>query len=231
MTEEDKPGLRANWQPDSDVLLVAFGGIRSQERPRHAYELTRVTARFAVNRIYLMDDHGLWYHHGIEGHTGNIDETADYLRRAIEARGFRRIVFLGVSGGGYAALLLGRILEVDEVHAIAPRTFLDMDNRLEHADYRLIDNAMSLYESDRAQPQYFDLRSVFDGPPKSETQFHVYYAERARIDRAHANHLAGVENVALHGYQLGSHRLGKWLRDQGHLDEILEAALLADDAA
>ena len=41
---------------------------------------------------------------------------------------------LGSSAGGYAALLFGRLLEADEVHAFGPQTFISPSLRLRYSD-------------------------------------------------------------------------------------------------
>jgi hypothetical protein len=70
-------------------------------------------------QIYIDKDH-CSYHNGIAGISGNIDETVAYLRKETEP--YKNVVFIGVSSGGYAAILFGSLVPVQKVVAFIPQT-------------------------------------------------------------------------------------------------------------
>jgi radical SAM superfamily enzyme YgiQ (UPF0313 family) len=56
----------------------------------------------------------------IVGISKNIDETIQYLQEQIAS--YSNVIFLGVSSGGYAAILFGSLLKVNSVLAFIPQT-------------------------------------------------------------------------------------------------------------
>ena len=47
-----------------------------------------------------------WYHKGIHDITNNIDETVLYFNTIIKAGNYKKVIFMDVSAGGYAAIYL-----------------------------------------------------------------------------------------------------------------------------
>ena len=68
-----------------------------------------------------MDKNRNSYHNGIVGISNNIDETLPHLQAQIAP--YSNVIFLGVSSGGYAAILFGSLLNVKSVLAFIPQTF------------------------------------------------------------------------------------------------------------
>ena len=139
----------------------------------------------------------------------------------------KRIVVLGNSGGGYASLLLGALLDADRVCAVSPLTFIGPVARLIHADCRVPRMCLRAALSRDARRDFFDLRSVLSKHGLG-TEFHIYFCrvgEWGRLDALHANRMAALPNVHLHPYDEGGHTLVKLLRSRGELTGILARAL------
>jgi hypothetical protein len=106
----------------SDTLIISFasynrlfGGIRRFEF------LNFLNTHFAdVDKKFYIDDFSDLYHKGIAGISKNIDETVEYFKKEIE--GYKHVVMIGVSCGGYAAILFGSLLNVSSVVAFVPQT-------------------------------------------------------------------------------------------------------------
>lgn len=113
--------LKVN-KPGSDTLIVSFAGYAKQVGgiPRHEFVRFLETQFAHTSRHFYMDPDVNLYHNGIRGLTKSVDETADYLRK--EVQGYRNVLFLGASGGGYAAILFGSLLGVQSVVAFIPQT-------------------------------------------------------------------------------------------------------------
>ena len=107
---------------NSDTLVISFaghdrifGGI-----PRFEF-VNFMDAHFKnISRHFYLDKHLNSYHQGIHEITNNIDETVDYLRT--EIANYKNVICLGVSSGGYAAILFGSLLNVKYVLAFIPQT-------------------------------------------------------------------------------------------------------------
>lgn len=67
---------------------------------------------------FYIDMNQCWYHKGIKGLSTTIDETISCLKNEIKT--FEYVTFMGVSAGGYAAILFGSKLNVNTVIAFSP---------------------------------------------------------------------------------------------------------------
>lgn len=213
--------IRIDPFPDSDTILIAFSGMRVER-----FNFVYASRRLPVYKIFVRDPYDCWYQCGISDVADSIDKTADYFARLIDEHRFRRVVLTGVSAGGYAALLFGWLLNVDEVHAVAPRCFLDLRNRIAHSDFRAFKYVERLYGSDRPQREYFDLKPLFATIKSVTTVFHIYYSETSPLDWVHATHVKGFPGIVLHPFEEGGHvTLGMRLARDGTLERTFARAL------
>lgn len=224
-TEEIGEGLSAAWEDGSDALLVAFSGFATRYRPWESFHFMGLTRKYPVNKLFFRDSKQAWYHQGIPGVSSCVDETAAYIASVIAERNIKKTIAIGVSAGGYAALIHGWLLELDEVHAIAPQSYIDVDNRLANDDFFMDEQVANIYETDCAQHEYFDLVPLFAGTPTIRSRIHIHYCRNHRLDALHARRLEGLAGVTLHDYEEGGHRLTPKLTKDGTLDRILETAL------
>ncbi|HEV7757713.1 MAG TPA: hypothetical protein VGO78_01950, partial [Acidimicrobiales bacterium] len=115
------------------TVLLAFGGL-GQQLGVPPFEFFTLTAGLDVDRVFVRDTQRGFYHRGVTGVGRTIPEIRDHLADLIPAGS--RVVTVGVSAGGYAAILFGALLGVDEVHAISPITCLTRAGRLALRDRR-----------------------------------------------------------------------------------------------
>lgn len=108
----------------NEVIIVTFSGRQQGLATLTLFEFTNfLESTFPFyDKLYCRDEKVKWYNHGLTGLTSNIDETTEFLRHKIE--GYRYVIFVGASMGGYAAILFGSILNVDAVVAFRPQTFI-----------------------------------------------------------------------------------------------------------
>jgi hypothetical protein len=205
-------------------LLIAFGGVKGA-LGMPPFEFFNLTSSFDVKKIYVRDLDQAWYHLGLPGLAGDIDGIAVHLRSLIQEQSPSRVVMCGNSMGGYAALLLGVLLDVDVVQAFSPQTFISRSQRLGHLDFRWLRQMRKVHNSATAQKEYFDLKRALPLVEGGKTELHVHYSTAGRLDKLHAERLGGLQNVRLHPYTEGGHRLIRHLRDSGLLKEILTKSL------
>jgi len=131
-----------------------------------------------------------------------MDETAAFLRDKI--RGYERVVFLGNSGGGYAALLFGALLHVDKVVAFVPPTVLT---------------------SQLTDERYRDVLPFVEAA--THTQFEIH-GDCSVTDETHPHHirhcdrLQSIHHVVVHRRP---HVDLKIMRDSGELWNILQVII------
>jgi hypothetical protein len=136
------------------------------------------------------------YHSGIEDTTRSVDESVVYLRD--KTRGYKHAVFLGVSSGGYAAILYGSLLNISAVVAFIPQTRLE--NKERYYDTRYVDLAPILNPITRY--------TLIGDPDEKEAFHHMSHCSRVA-------HLPNVEVLSHAKLQM------KKLRDDGRLTQIL----------
>lgn len=224
---DSDPGLVHDLEPDSRALLIAFGALPARVEDVPLFEFSRVASSLGVKVAFVRDPHRSWYHRGIEASPSSVDNVCARLTQVIADARVERTVTVGSSAGGYAALLFGHLLEVDEVLAFAPQTFLDPALRDRHGENRHLWAYKPLLESGALDPRYADLRPVLaQGEGDGKPSFHIHYARVTPLDGTHASHLGDLDRVTLHAHDWGGHHVVKALRNRGLLQELLRDALL-----
>jgi hypothetical protein len=201
---------------DSDVLLVAFGGLNRQIGIP-PFEFMRLTGDTPVKKLFVRDPRQAWYHRGLPGYSGTLEETFAAIGERIDGAG--RTVFTGNSAGGYAALLFGAQLQADAIICFAPQTTLRMHELHAIGDRRWDDHLRPLFKAGVMDERWLDLRALPRNPAAR-----VYFDEGLEVDRLHAERIASV--AQLHPERgVGDHNLVSVMRDRGELAAILGAAL------
>jgi hypothetical protein len=205
-------GLAYDLDPASRRMIVTFAAFpgRLAVRP---FAFHTLLEGVDVKTAFLRDHWSCWYHRGVKGIGGGIDEVAAFLRDF--SRNAEETVLLGTSSGGYAAILFGSLLGL-EAHAFSPQLFIDPELRRRHHDVRFPDEMEGLGAD--MDMRYADLRPVV---ARSRAPVNVYYSVKHKVDPAHAEHVGDLDNVTLHGFEWDSHLLVRELRDRGWLEPFL----------
>jgi hypothetical protein len=149
----------------------------------------------------------------VAGAGGDVESVAARLRETIAGAG--RVLMLGNSAGGYAALLFGALTGA-EVHAFSPQTFIDPDLRARHGDSRYAARIEALGAD--LDHRYADLLPVLAA---SEGRFHVYYAAGEPLEALHAERLRELPQVVLHRFEGEASDLVGGLRASGWLEAFV----------
>jgi hypothetical protein len=210
-----KDGIHLDLDHDSPTLVIAFAGLRGFLGGFPAFEFRKILSSVNVKSAYLRDHYAAWYHRGVVDVGPDIDAVADRLRELSEDA--ERIVMIGNSAGGYAALLFGALLDC-ETYSFSPQTFIDPQMLREAEDHRWDEELRALLESGRFDRRYADLASVLAA---SKGSFDIYYGGLDKIDHRHVNNVAGIDQVTPHPIENCYHRVVKHLRDTGWLLSFL----------
>jgi len=220
-------GVDLQLGEDSNTLLIAFGGLAQGLRGMPPFEFHGAARDLPVKRMFVRDPRQAWYHLGIFRHGRTLVGLAESLDRSVERLGAERIVTVGVSMGGYAALAFGALLGAHTAAAIAPQTVIDLDVMAEMDDHRYDRRLGEVRAAGRLDPAWTDLATALPATRRAATRYEIYYADRFRIDRLHAERMADIDGVRLYRFGWGGHELALRLRDSGALEAILRRALRA----
>ena len=198
-------------QNNSENLIVCFGGFSHKfiqgELPFEFLNFLSKSYKRKNDSIFYVDYNQCWYHKGIKDITTNIDETVDYLNKVITRKPYKKIIFMGVSAGGYASILFGSLCNVTNVISFIPRT------------------TQSPFMTDK---RYYNLNPVINNCNMKFPNKTKYLlignksAPKGHHHISHCHHLKHFENVRIMEYEKLNLRA---LRDNGKITEILDEIL------
>lgn len=217
----------ADMGGDSRTLLIAFGGLQGR-LAMPAFEFFNSTRGIPVKRVFVRDLRQAWYHRGLSGEEATLMDVVDSLRELIARSEVERLVVIGNSAGGYAALVFGTLLGADTVVCFSPQTVLDLEVWREMKDARWEGELRPLVESKALDTHWTDLRSALPVARSKDTRYMVFFDTRERLDRLHAERLAGIAGVRLYRLGRGGHMVPLWLRKCGALERVMRQALSVD---
>lgn len=185
------------------------------------FEFLSLTGNLEVKRLFIRDEHRAWYHRGIPGYGDNFTDLAKSLKPEVAQAD--RVVTIGNSAGGYAALAMGTLLGADMVIAFSPQTTLDLETLESMDDHRWDDQIGAL--SNAIDRRWADLASAITASQQAATNYRIYFDETHSADRLHAERLAPLDNLRFYRFGRGGHWLVKRLRDCGALEKIIIGAI------
>lgn len=185
---------------DSDTLVISFAGYDRLFGGIPRFEFVNfMEARFKnISRHFYTDKYLNSYHQGIHEITNNIDETIDYLRN--EIKNYKNVICLGVSSGGYAAILFGSLLNINYVLAFIPQT---------------------LRRNKNIDEKYRDISKFINGTTK-----YYLYGDLSVSDVTNHHHISQCERISHHSnvFLIKKKYINlKEMRDTGELFAILKS--------
>ncbi len=202
---------------NSNTLLITFAGI-SGAIGLYPFEFFKITKSFNVDKIFIRDLDQSWYHKGLKDISTSIEGTAIFLKKIIEKQKYSKVVCLGNSMGGYAAIVIGKLIGADRVLSFAPQTFLDNENRDKFSDNRWQEQITLLPQN--IDKKYLDL-NLFLKNKTTQTKIELYFSLDERIDIAHVQYIQDNPSVSMYPFLEGGHQLVQKLRKSGDLYRIL----------
>lgn len=229
--EDPQVPVSLDMGSDSRTLLVAFGGMH-REMGIPPFEFFAATGQIPTKRLFVRDLKRSWYHRGIDGYGSSLTESAESLRELIGGYEVDRLVVVGSSAGGYAALAFGTLLEAHKVLSFGPQTVIDPDGIASIGDKRWDGPLRELMDEGVLDPRWTDLRDAIPRERTSDVRYEVYFSQNNTRpntgygrDRSHAERLAQVEGVRLYRFGRGGHMIARELRESGSLDKIIRRAV------
>lgn len=212
----DNKSVITDFNINSNILWVLFGGINGGLGVK-IMEFSKITDSIPVKKMFIRDLNYAYYQSGVAGISGvnDVDSCKEFIRLKIKEAQVDKVVFIGNSAGGYASLLFGALLDVDEVHAFSPATLLNTDYLIENAN-----KYFSQVKEKIENKNYFDLKYVFDKTNHNKN-YHIYYDVNS-MDAFHAERMSDFNIINLHKFSQGGHNVIKELKKKGELKKILE---------
>ena len=174
----------------ADTAIVFFNAVHAVDVDA-LWEGLPITTTPLVHRVWLRDRRASFYLRGVQGLGDSFPETVSALRRMLVRLGARRLVTVGSSSGGWAALTFGILLGADVILGFgAPTTGLPEHVR-EIGDHRAPVEYQQLVADNALDPSFVDSRKLLEHAERVP-EVHLYYDRTHEIDSRHALHLEGV---------------------------------------
>ncbi len=224
MNASISPIFHVEEEPGSEVLVVAFTGSGAKFNAIRPFDFFRLTGLLQCHRILVREPWHYCYLKGID--ENGLEGLKDRLRSEIKRLAPKRILFIGVSSGGYAALLLGHMLEPDYVHAFSPYTYLDYFNFIKDGSYRdaLVRWSLTIFRLHRLPKNlrhYLDLRPLLM-KNSGKTRFYLHACAMSS-DRIRARHVEKCPHTQIFLYPCDSHNVTWGMIKNKYLFELLRA--------
>lgn len=127
----NKEGEYLYISKNKDIIFVFFGGMGSFNRSANIndtlpYEFHNFMNNNYSNtsRLFFVDYHQSWYNKGLFRLSTTFEYCCEFIQHIIS--NYKKVCFVGISSGGYAAILFGSELNVDNVLAFSPQTNLNL---------------------------------------------------------------------------------------------------------
>jgi pimeloyl-ACP methyl ester carboxylesterase len=216
------------WVEDrgSPCTVFAFGGINGR-LGIGSFEFQKVTRNLDANLVFARDNGQAWYQSVLAKKAAVPDalcELAPQVNHLLLAAGdATRVITIGNSMGGYAALVFGALLKARQIIAFSPQTFIGPSQKLRHLDYRWAKKIVPIWIRYGLSRKSYDASSflwALDG----SCDVKVFYGERSQFDKLHAKRLVGIEGVEVTEVSGTGHDGVKTMRESGELAAVLSSA-------
>lgn len=193
--------------PESDELVVYFSSA-SAER----LEGIGTLKRFKVNKLFVRDPGRNWYNGPIAGVCEDADTLAEALDEVVSQFDREKVTFLGSSMGGYGALLLGSLLGVGRIRAIAPQVVLNP--KIPH--------------SPKVDVKYADLTTVINrGASASDVR--IWFGCGELLDVFQVGRCAGIEGCEVNAVPNSLHNVLAHFKGMGLLPKFIDSLVLGTE--
>lgn len=237
-------GKHASYLEDvhipGETLVISFSGqAEANVVPTfeffEALHWLETDYRVKLNKFFIRDVNNNWYHRGIEGVGATVDEVAAFLRGRIEALKPRKIVTIGNSMGGYAAILFGALLGADQIIAFCPRAFLDTRRAVAYNDMYYYP-ALHLIERLCEDGCYYPDLPKLLAEKNFSGKLDIFFGSKASgenirdsvsVDTLHATAFHMTAGCTLHAYPSCGHDVAKYMKQQNIFDRNVAERILA----
>lgn len=207
---------------NSDTLIVTFAGM-GWKKSIPTFIFHNFLTPYTVDKLFLRDIKMRYYLTGLKHCTDNFEQTVEFIKNMTIDKGYKKIIAIGCSSGGYAAILYGNLLNFTKIIAFNPQTVLNDKKESLIGD---IYNApktcrwlRNLHKEDANYQKTLDLMNY--SPFSSEIDIHYSVGGNKGIDRNHALYLASDLKCNIHEHPGNDHMIALSLRDNGKLKDII----------
>jgi hypothetical protein len=214
-----------------EPLIISFGFVSWDGPPQFDfYSRTKKLSQLAkkpINRILVRDLSNSWYQRGIPGLGKTVDEVVDSLKQLIDQIAPSKVITIGQSMGGYAAIMFGQLLDVNQIIAFGPLSCLESAQAIAMRDTRWL-SIMEALEVNPPTVRYFDLPTLCQASSHTP-DVHIFYGKKpdpetpgtVNLDNLHASRFNVLSNCKIRAFEESGHAVVKYLVEHKLMDDLL----------
>ena len=207
----------------SKSLIVAMAGMVVKTPGKFEWENTWTYKykNLDYKKFYVADRRKSWWWGMKEKELEKYDPgygpfaLAQFMKEKIDEANVEQFAVMGLSMGGYGAIMLGTLLEADEVIAYSPQTWLTTF-RMEKAKLK------KKYEGLNIDMEITDLRNFIEKYQNKKTIYRIYYGEGNKSDSKAAKNLDEFDNVKLYPIPSKKHTVAGILIQDGTVSNLIK---------
>ena len=210
-----------------DNLIITFGGNGLDLRSIPLFNFRSTLKSFTdFDKLYIRDLDRCYYMNGIKNSAPTISDLSNLILRYVRAKQYKTVTTLGVSSGGFGALLYGNLIKADHMIAFNPQTVLD-----EKQDTIIKDDVFAagisemLRDANRGDHFYqkcLDIRNFI--PFEGKAVIHYSNYSHSGIDKRYAEYLQH-ENCDIVAYESSTHLLALELKQKNLLMAVIAKSI------
>lgn len=219
--------LREKRGADPRTLVVGFTGFHGRLGTTRM-QFLQLAGLEQYSRLVLWDSSFRFFVGGLPGAAKGCSALVKLLRARIAELAPERVIVVGCSGNGFAALLYGHAIGADVVHAFSPAVSLDLATVQliqpgAAAHYRDMLAEITSSGVDRALLHLPDVLAKDNG----KTRYFIHYGKAAKDDAERARFISGRPGVHLIEHETREHPTAELLAGAN----LLSAVFATDDPA
>lgn len=211
---------------NSNTLLITFAGMGVKGSVPTFIFHNFLKCYSIIDKLFLRDMKCQYYVSGLKNQTSSLQETIDFIKRKISSKKYDKIIALGCSAGGFAAILFGQLLNFTKIIAFAPQTVLNERKETLIGDtYNAYSTCISLRKrlpNDEFYHSCLDLKNL--QPFNVPVVIHYSASGNKGVDKKHALYLDD-EKCETFEHPGSDHMIALTLRNHGKLKKIIDSAI------
>jgi len=181
-----------------------FGSMRKYER------------NYNFSKFWLRDLSKAYWHGKLPGIDYGVKALSEFINEKIKESQTKKVMALGLSMGGYAALLFGCLCNVDMVLSFSGQTYLSDRRRTKYKLYEKW-NGLNINEND------IDLKILFEEYNyNNKTIYKLFYGESNNADKNYAHRIMHHRGVELYPVCTSRHNSVRPAIKMGYVDKFIK---------
>ena len=107
---------------NSNILYLSFANFNKDTKTN--FDFYNILNNIKCKKFFVRDLSCTWYFNGLNGISNNLETTLDFIKKGIQISKATEIRVIGKGNGGFAALLLGTLLNVNNIMVYNPVTYI-----------------------------------------------------------------------------------------------------------